>query len=87
MAKAILGMLIALLLSFPATAQMSDRYVYAFGGPVVVPKSAYTRWNGDFVHVGGGAEGRLTRRIALGGEIGVLKPVTNQYALPPAWPR
>ena len=81
MVKAILGMLIMLLVSFPAAAQMSSSYVYAFGGPVVVPKSDYTRWNGDFVHVGGGGEGHLTDRFALGGEIGVLKPVTNQYAI------
>ena len=60
---------------------MSSGYVYVFGGPVVVPKSAYTRWNGDFVHVGGGGEGHLTDRFALGGEIGVLKPITNQYAI------
>jgi len=81
MLKAILGLAIVLLVSFPAAAQMSSSYVYAFGGPVVVPKSAYTRWDGDFVHVGGGGEGRLTERFALGGEIGVLKPVTNQYAI------
>ncbi|MGO8737246.1 MAG: hypothetical protein ACLQVM_31150 [Terriglobia bacterium] len=53
MVNAILGMLIILLASLPAFAQMPSGYVYAFGGPVVVPKSAYTRWNGDFVHVGG----------------------------------
>ena len=81
MAKPIFAMLIMLLVSFPAAAQMSGNYVYAFGGPVVVPKSAYTRWNGNFVHVGGGGEGHLTDRFALGGEIGVLKPVTNQYAI------
>src|SRR5208283_2875195 len=81
MVKAILGMLIMLLASFPAAAQMSSGYVYAFGGLVVVPKSFFTRWNGDFVHTGAGGEGRLTDRFALGGEIGVLKPVTNQYAI------
>jgi len=81
MVKVILGLLIMLLASFPAAAQMSSGYVYAFGGPVVVPMSAYTRWNGDFVHVGGGGEARLTDRFALGGEIGVLKPVTNQDAI------
>jgi len=74
-------MLITLVISLPAAAQMSSGYVYAFAGPVVVPKSGYTRWNGDFVHVGGGGEGRLTGRFALGAEIGVLKPVTNQYAV------
>jgi hypothetical protein len=75
------GMLIMLLAALPASAQSSSSYVYVFGGPVVVPKSAFTRWNGSFVNVGGGAEGRLTERIALGGEIGVLKPATNQYAV------
>lgn len=81
MAKPSLAMLVMLLVSFPAAAQMSSGYGYAFGGPVVVPKSAFTRWNGDFVHVGGGWEGRLTGRFALGGEIGVLEPVTNNYAI------
>jgi hypothetical protein len=81
MAKALHGMLVMLLASLPASAQMSSSYVYVFGGPVVVPQSAYTRWNGDFIHVGGGGEGRLTERFALGAEIGVLKPVTNQYAI------
>jgi hypothetical protein len=92
MLKAILAVLAMLLAPFPAAAQMSSGYVYAFGGPVVVPKSAYTRWNGDFVHVGGGGEGRITDRFALGGEVGVLKPVTNPYAITtglvtvtPAW--
>ena len=69
------------LASVTAAAQMSGSYVYVFGGPVVVPQSAYTRWNGDFIHVGGGGEGRITGRFALGGEIGVLKPITNQYAV------
>jgi hypothetical protein len=81
MVKAIFAILIMLLISFPATAQVSSGYGYAFGGVVVVPKSAYTRWNGNFVHMGGGGEGRLTGRFALGGEIGVLKPITNQYAV------
>ena len=81
MVKAILGLLIMLLASFPAAAQMSSGYVYAFGGLVVVPESAFTRWNGNFVHVGGGGESHLTDRFALGGEIGVLKPVTNQHAI------
>ncbi len=74
-------MLTVLLASLPASAQSSSSYGYVFGGPLVVPKSAFTRWNGNFVHVGGGGERRLTERFALGGEIGVLKPVTNQYAL------
>ncbi len=81
MVKTILGMLFILFAPLPVSAQMSSGYVYVFSGPVVVPKSAYTRWNGDFVHVGGGGEGRLTARFALGGEIGVLKPITNQYAV------
>jgi hypothetical protein len=81
MAKLILGVLILLLAPFPIAAQISSSYAYAFGGPVVVPRSYYTSWNGDFIHVGGGGEGRLTDRFAIGGEIGVLKPVTNQYAI------
>jgi hypothetical protein len=81
MAKLTLAVLITLLLHYPAAAQMSSGYGYAFGGVVVVPKSAYTRWNGNFVYAGGGGEGRVTGRFALGGEIGVLKPVTNQYAI------
>lgn len=56
----------------------SSNYAYIFSGPVVVPKSAFTRWNGDFIHVGGGGEGRITGRFALGGEFGVLMPITNQ---------
>jgi hypothetical protein len=81
MAKAILGLVVLLTWCAAASAQQSGSYVYVVTGPVVVPKSAYTRWNGDFVHVGGGGEARLTNRFALGGEIGVLKPVTNQYAV------
>ncbi len=56
----------------------SSNYVYFFSGPTVVPRSAFTRWNGDFIHVGGGVEGRISDRFALGGELGVLKPITNQ---------
>jgi len=80
MVKAILGTLM-LLVSFPAAAEVSSGYSYAFGGPVVVPKSAFTRWNGNFVHMGGGGQGRLTDRFALAGEIAVLKAITNQYAI------
>jgi hypothetical protein len=81
MTKPTFAMLIMLLVSFPSAAQMPSGYVYAFGGPVIVPKSAFTRWNGNFIHVGGGGEGRITSRFALGGEIGVLKPITNRYAV------
>jgi hypothetical protein len=81
MAKRTFAILIMLLVPPRAAAQMASSYGYVFGGPVVVPKSAFTRWNGNFVHVGGGGEGRITNRFALGGEIGVLKPITNQYAV------
>jgi hypothetical protein len=81
MAKSILTTLVFLCASVAASAQPSGNYGYVFGGPVVVPRSAFTRWDGNFVHVGGGGEGRLTNRFALGGELGVLKPVTNQYAV------
>jgi len=81
MTKVILSVIAVILAAFPVGAQQSSSYVYAFTGPVVVPQSAFTRWNGDFIHVGGGGEGRITDRFALGGEIGVLAPVTNQYAV------
>jgi len=81
MAKACPGILVLLLWAYGASAQQSGSYGYAVVGPVVVPRSAFTRWDGTFVHVGGGAEGRLTSRFGLGGELGVLKPVTNRYAV------
>ena len=81
MIKVILSVIAVILAAFPVGAQQPSSYVYAFTGPVVVPQSAFTRWNGDFIHVGGGGEGRITDRFALGGEIGVLAPVTNQYAV------
>lgn len=81
MAKAILTTLMFLCTSVAASAQSSGNYGYVFGGPVVVPRSAFTRWNGNFVHVGGGGEGRLTNRFGLGGELGVLKPLTNRDAI------
>ena len=92
MRRSIFAILITVLAPWPAGAQISSGYVYAFGGPTVVPRSAFTRWNGNFVHVGGGGEFRLTDRFALGGEAGVLKPLTNPYAVTtglvsvtPAW--
>ena len=81
MTKTALSSVVLLLTAFPVCAQQSSSYVYAFSGPVVVPQSAFTRWNGDFIHAGGGGEGRITGRFALGGEIGVLAPVTNQDAI------
>lgn len=81
MAKILLGALAVLITSLPAPAEVPGDYAYVFAGPVIVPKSAYTRWDGDFIHVGGGGEGRLTDRFALGGEVGVFKPITNQYAV------
>jgi hypothetical protein len=81
MAKAILLVLALLCFPIAAPAQPSGNYGYVFGGPVVVPRSAFTRWDGTFVHVGGGGEGRLTNKFGLGGELGVLKPVTNRDAV------
>ena len=80
-AKGIAGILVLMLPSITASAQQPGSYVYGFAGPVAVPRSAFTRWNGNFLHVGGGAEGRLTDRFALGGELGVLKPVSNRDAI------
>ena len=81
MGKAIFGIVALLASCIVASAQQSGSYVYAFGGPVVVPRSAFTRWDGTFIHAGGGGEARLANRFGLGGELGVLKPVTNQYAI------
>jgi hypothetical protein len=81
MGKTSLTTLAFLFTSVAAWGQQSGSYIYLFGGPVVVPRSAFTRWDGTFVHVGGGGEGRLTERVGLGGELGVLVPVTNQYAI------
>ena len=78
MVKAILGLLIMLLVSFSAAGQSPSGYAYVAVGPVVVPQSAYTRWNGNFGD--GGGEGRVAGRFALGRDIGV-QPVTNQYAV------
>jgi hypothetical protein len=80
--RRILGsVFLMLLVPLLASAQQSGSYVYAVTGPVVVPPSAFTRWDGTFIHVGGGGEARLANRFGLGGELGVLKPVTNQYAI------
>jgi len=81
MARVILGILLLMSSSIAAWAQQSGSYVYAVMGPVVVPPSAFTRWDGTFIHAGGGGEARLANRFGLGGELGVLKPVTNQYAI------
>jgi hypothetical protein len=81
MGKAILGIVVLLACCIVASAQQSGSYVYMFAGPTVVPRSAFTRWDGTFIQAGGGGEGRLANRFGLGGELVVLKPVTNQYAL------
>jgi len=81
MAKVFLAPLAFLCATVAASAQPSGNYGYVFGGPVAVPRSAFTRWDGTFVHVGGGGEGRLTNKFGLGGELGVLKPVTNRDAV------
>ncbi len=80
MTKTILTTLVLLCTSVAASAQPSGSYGYVLGGPLVVPRSVFTRWDGTFVYVGGGGEARLASRFGLGGELGVLKPVTNQYA-------
>jgi hypothetical protein len=64
-----------------AAAQHSSAYIYGFVAPVVVPQSAFTAWDGTFVHIGGGGEGHLVGKLGLAGEIGVLKPVTNPYGM------
>jgi len=81
MAKALFLIAVMPLAFLPASAQQPGDEIYAFAGPVIVPRSAFTRWDGEFIQLGGGGEGRLTDRFALGGDVGVLKPVTNQYAI------
>jgi hypothetical protein len=81
MKKTVLVVVLLTSSSIGAFGQHSGSHYYVFAGAVAVPRSAFTRWNANFVHVGGGGEGRLTDRLGLGGEIGVLKPVTNQYAI------
>jgi len=81
MFRTVLAFPMLLFISFSAAGQAPGGYAYVVVGPVVVPQSDYTRWNGDFISVTGGGEGRVAGRFALGGDIGVLKPVTNQYAV------
>ena len=81
MRQVVLTWLTLLWVPLAGMAQIPKGYFYAVGGSVVVPQSAYTRWNGDFVQVGGGGEGRLSERFALGADVMVLLPVNNQYAL------
>ncbi|MDX1983361.1 MAG: hypothetical protein SFV51_24025 [Bryobacteraceae bacterium] len=53
---------------------------YAFAGPVFVPRSGFTRWDGTFVHAGGGGEAGIGRYLSAGGEVGILAPLTNEFA-------
>lgn len=77
----LMALLVLLNLSVAALAQQYRSYGYGFTGPLVVPKSAFTRWDGTFIHLGGGGEAALARRFGLGAEIGALKPLTNRYAI------
>jgi hypothetical protein len=76
-------LLFALVLTAVLAAQDSPRrsHGYAFAGPVIVPSSPFTRWDGTFVHVGAGGDAALGRHIGLGGEIGLLAPTSNQFAI------
>ena len=81
MARIIFSLVVLLAWCRAASAQQFGSYVYAVAGPVVVPRSDLTRWNGSFVYAGGGGEARFTDRFGLGGDVGVLNPVTNPFAI------
>ena len=81
MARIIFSLVVLLAWCGAASAQQFGSYVYVVAGPVVVPRSDFTRWNGSFVYAGGGGEARLTDRFGLGGDVGVLNPVTNPFAI------
>lgn len=53
---------------------------YLFAGPLIVPRSGFTRWDGTFIHAGGGGEGGIGRYLSAGGEAGILAPLTNEFA-------
>ena len=60
-----------------ASAQQFGKYVLGVAGPVFVPQSAFSRWNGTFVYAGGGIEFRIGNTFAMGGDGGVLNKITN----------
>jgi len=68
-----------LLLAFACTA-FAQSAGYVFVAPVVVPKSAFTRWNGTFAHVGIGGEAAIGKHASAGAEAGLMVPATNVYA-------
>lgn len=80
MARIIFSLVVLLACCEAASAQQFGSYFYAVAGPVVVPRSDFTRWDGTFVYAGAGGEARLADKFGLGGDVGVLNPVTNPFA-------
>ena len=74
MARVLLSLVVLLVWCEAVSAQQFDRYIFGVAGVVVVPRSDFTRWNGNFVYAGAGGEARLTERFALGGEAGTIGP-------------
>jgi hypothetical protein len=73
MTKILLAMAVLLTWCNVASAQQFGRYVFGVAGPVVVPQSAFTYWNGTYLYAGGGIESRIGSQFAMGGEAGVLR--------------
>lgn len=81
MAKLLFSLLFLLTWCEATSAQQLGRYVYGVAAPVIVPQSGFTRWNGEFMYIGGGVEFRPGDRLGLGGDAGVLTPLNNQFAI------
>jgi hypothetical protein len=75
------ALLLLLSLGARAFAQEPRSYLHGFTGPVVVPQSAFTRWNGTVLPLGGGGEALIANKFGLEGEAGVLLPTSAQYAV------
>lgn len=75
--RIILGLFFVLTWSKAASAQQPGRYVFGVGGPVFVPESAFSRWNGTLVYLGGGVESRIGNNFAMGGERRALSKITS----------
>jgi hypothetical protein len=62
-------------------AQMPDEhesYGYLFAGVTNPHKSAFTLFENNFAHLGGGGEAMFNRWFGFGGEVGVLLPSSDR---------
>jgi len=86
MYRIILGLFLLLAWSEAASAQQLTTYVFGVAGPVFVPQSAFTRWNGTFLYAGGGIESRIGKTFAMGGDGGILSKSRNTTGMAAATP-